>query len=167
MDFLIRPVMVGDGPGINELRRMPGVFENILGIPSERVKSNEDWIANLDENTHLLVAVTKDDDGEEIIIGCISLDVSSRPRLRHSANIGMMVHKDYQSMGVGTKLMEAVLDIADNWLMLKRVWLSVFVDNEKAIGLYKKFGFVSEGTMKKSAIRSGEYVDEYMMARVK
>jgi len=32
MEFSIRPVEIGDGKGINALRRMPGVFENILGI---------------------------------------------------------------------------------------------------------------------------------------
>ena len=42
MEFYIRPINIGDGKGINELRRMPGVFENILGIPSERIKRNED-----------------------------------------------------------------------------------------------------------------------------
>ena len=167
MEYFIRPVMVGDGAGINELRRMPGVFENTLGIPSERVKRNEDSIANMDANTHMFVAVTKNDKNQDAIIGCIGLDVFSNPRKRHSASLGMMVHKDYQGMGVGTKLMEAALDIADNWMMLHRVELAVFVDNERAVELYKKFGFNIEGTMKKAGIRSGEYVDEYMMARVK
>jgi len=166
MDFIIRPVKVGDGAGINELRRMPGVFENILGIPSERVKRNEDFISTMDENIHMFVAVIKGNDDSEIIIGCASLHVSSN-RKRHIGGIGMMVHKDYQGMGVGTKLMESLLDIADNWLMLVRVELDVFVDNERAIGLYKKFGFEIEGTMKKAGIRSGEYVDNYMMARIK
>jgi len=44
MEFYIRPIKVEDAHGINELRRMEGVFENILGIPSERVKRNEDYI---------------------------------------------------------------------------------------------------------------------------
>ena len=166
MDYIIRPVKNGDGAGINELRRMPGVFENILGIPSERVKRNEDFIANMDENIHMFVAVIKGDDDREIIIGCASLHVSSN-RKRHIGSIGMMVHKDYQGMGVGTKLMESLLDIADNWLMLVRVELTVFIDNERAIGLYKRFGFNIEGTMEKAGIRSGEYVDNYMMARIK
>jgi len=167
MEFHIRPIMVGDSAGVNELRRMPGVFESILGIPSERVKRNEDYIANLDENTHSFVAVTKDIAGNEIVIGNAGLGVYSNPRMRHCAGIGMMVHRDYQGMGVGKKLIEALLDIADNWLMLVRVELSVFVDNERAIGLYSKYGFVIEGKKIKAGIRNGAYVDEYIMARVK
>ena len=69
MEFYIRPINVGDGKGINELRRMPGVFENILGIPSERIKRNEDFIINMDANQHQFVAVSKLQSGEEIIIG--------------------------------------------------------------------------------------------------
>lgn len=69
MEFIIRPIGIGDGKGINELRRMPGVFENILGIPSERIKRNEDIILNMDSNSHQFVATTLDETGTEKIIG--------------------------------------------------------------------------------------------------
>ena len=167
MEFYIRPICVGDGRGVNELRRMPGVFENILGIPSERVKRNEDYIVSMGSNTHQFVAVIKEISGEEKVIGTAGLDIFSNSRLRHSASIGIMVHKDFQNNGVGTKLMEAIIDIADNWLMLVRVELTVFTDNEKAINLYKKFNFEIEGVKKKAAIRNGEYVDELMMGRIR
>ena len=167
MEFYIRPTRTSDAAGINELRRMIGVFENILGIPSERIKRNEDYIANMDENTHSFVAVSKDNDGNDIVIGNAGLVVHSNPRTRHCAGIGLMVHKDYQGMGVGSALLEALIDIADNWLMLIRVELTVFVDNERAIALYEKFRFVKEGTKKKASIRNGVYVDEFIMARVK
>ena len=78
-----------------------------------------------------------------------------------------MVHADYQRRGVGTRLMEALLDIADNWLMLVRVELTVFADNAGAIALYEKLGFVIEGTKRAAAIRNGRYMDEYMMARIR
>ncbi len=166
MDFIIRPVNIGDGKGINELRRMPGVFENILGIPSERVKRNEDHIVNMDSNTHQFVAVTKNQLGEEVIIGTAGLTVYANHRLRHCASIGIMIHKDYQSKGVGTALMKALIDIADNWLMLVRVELTVFEDNEKAIALYEKLGFEKEGVKKLAAIRNGKYENEFLMARI-
>ncbi|WP_041720469.1 GNAT family N-acetyltransferase [Alkaliphilus metalliredigens] len=166
MEIYIRPICVSDGKGVNELRRMPGVFENILGIPSERIKRNEDYIVNMGNNTHQFVAVVKES-GEEKIIGSAGLDIFPNSRQRHSASIGIMVHKDFQNSGVGTKLMEAIIDIADNWLMLIRVELTVFADNEKAIHLYKKFNFQIEGTKKKAGIRNGEYVDELMMGRIR
>jgi len=74
-------------------------------------------------------------------------------------------------MGVGTALMKALLDIADNWLMLVRVELTVFEDNERAIHLYEKLGFEKEGLMRLAAIslaaiRNGKYENQYIMARI-
>lgn len=63
--------------------------------------------------------------------------------------------------------MRAGVDLADNWLNLKRLQLTVYTDNEAAIRLYKKFGFAVEGTAKAYAFRDGAYVDSYFMARVK
>ena len=166
MEFTIRPINISDAKGINELRRMPGVFENILGIPSERLKRNEDHILGMDANSHSFVAVLNETNGEEKIIGSAGLTVNSNPRLRHSAGVGIMVHKDFQNKGVGTALMEAIIDIADNWLMLVRVELSVYTDNQRAIHLYEKFGFQKEGIKKMAAIRSGKYTDEITMARI-
>ena len=167
MEFTIRPVCLSDAKGINELRHMPGVFENILGIPSERIKRTEDYILNMDNNTHQFVAIIVDELGSEKVIGTAGLNVFANNRLRHSASIGIMVHRDYQGNGIGRKLMETLLDVSDNWLMLVRVELSVFIDNQKAIELYKKLGFEIEGTKRKAGIRGGQYIDEYIMARLR
>lgn len=167
MEFQVRPVQIGDAAGINALRRMPGVFENILGIPSERIKRNEDFIANMDSQNHAFVAVTTGADGRELVIGNASLSTFANHRKRHVGSIGIMVHRDYQCQGVGSSLMAALLDVADNWLMLVRVELTVFADNERAIHVYEKFGFEKEGLQRKAAIRNGTYADEYMMARIR
>ena len=79
----------------------------------------------------------------------------------------MAVRDDWQGTGVGTALMEAALDLADNWLNLTRVELTVYTDNEAGIALYRKFGFEIEGTHRRFAFRGGEYVDAYSMARIR
>ncbi|CAH2215186.1 GNAT family N-acetyltransferase [Tepidibacter aestuarii] len=158
----IRPVKVDDIPYINEMRIMKGVKENILGISTERIEYTEEFIKNIDINKHILVAQLKD---ETKVVGLVGLHVNSTPRLRHSASIGIMVHRDYQGKGIGKKLMKEILDLADNWLMLKRVELGVFADNERAIKLYELYGFKIEGRRKYAAIRNGKYEDEYIMGR--
>ena len=51
--------------------------------------------------------------------------------------------------------------------MLVRVELTVYADNERAIHLYEKYGFVKEGVKRKAAISCGQYKDEILMARIK
>ena len=167
MQYIIRPVRFEDADGINQLRRMPGVFENILGKPSERLVQSEAFIASMDQFEHSMVAVSTDTPGQETVLGVCGLSVLRNPRCRHVGSLGMMVHKDYQGQGIGAALLQSVLDLADNWLMLLRVELEVFADNSRAIGLYERFGFEREGLRRMGAARNGVYVDEVYMARLK
>lgn len=164
MNLNIRAIRIEDAKFINEMRRMEGVRENILGLTSERIGRSESFINGLSEYEHLLVAEVEED-GVKKVVGNIGLHINRNPRTRHSASIGIMVHKDYQGKGIGRRLFEEILDLADNWLMLVRLELGVFVDNQRAINLYKSMGFKIEGTRKYAAIRNGKYEDEYMMAR--
>jgi putative acetyltransferase len=104
-------------------------------------------------------------DGE--VVGSLSLIQQTNPRLRHVGHLGMAVRDDWQGKGIGTALMQAALDLADNWLNLTRMELHVFTDNESAIALYRKFGFEVEDTHRCFAFRDGEYVDACSMARVR
>jgi len=167
MTFTIRPITVDDAADINRLRTAPGCFENTLGLPSERVEYNREFIECLGSNDHQFVAVVTDSHGLETVIGTASLCVFGNPRMRHAASLGIIVDAPYQGQGVGRALMEKLLDLADNWLMLKRVELGVYPDNDCAIALYESLGFVREGVKRMTAVRNGQYVDEIMMARIK
>ncbi|VEB44801.1 putative acetyltransferase YhhY [Chromobacterium violaceum] len=63
--------------------------------------------------------------------------------------------------------MAAALEQADGWLGLRRIELTVFADNARAQGLYRKFGFVEEARMRAYALRDGVYQDVLAMARLK
>ncbi len=145
---------------------MEGVFETTLGLPSERLETSEKFFGSLDDNAHMLVAEV-DRDGTARVVGSIGLVVDARARKRHVGYLGIMVHRDYQRCGVGRKLMAAILDLADNWLMLKRVYLDVFVDNFHAVKLYESFGFEIEGKLRAASVKNGCYADEYVMGRVR
>ena len=79
----------------------------------------------------------------------------------------MAVHDNYQGRGVGSALMAAMLELADNWLGLRRIELEVWADNARAVHLYEKFGFQIEGTGRQYARRAGQLVDAHFMARLK
>lgn len=67
----------------------------------------------------------------------------------------------------GDALLNEILDLADHWLMLVRVELEVFSDNEGAIRLYESLGFQKEDLKRMATVRGGRYVDEYLMARLR
>ena len=79
----------------------------------------------------------------------------------------MAVHQDYQRQGIGSQLLAAVIDLAENWLGVHRLELTVFTDNAAAIHLYQKHGFEIEGEARQFALRAGQYVNAYYMARIK
>jgi L-phenylalanine/L-methionine N-acetyltransferase len=140
----------------------PCAMADTLELP---FSSKEPWrerLAHQREGEYSLVACV----GSEVV-GYLSVSLYPGPRRRHSGRFGMAVRDDWRGKGVGTKLLEAALGLADNWLGLTRLDLRVFVDNGSAIALYRKFGFEVEGTHKWFALRGGEYVDAHVMARLK
>ncbi len=163
MNYTIRPTRPEDAEGTAALRRMPGVFENTLGLPSYRDADSTAFLQGLGPDDHHFVAVLEDG----TVIGAAGLHVFPNPRMRHVGTVGLFVHTDYQNMGVGTALMRTLLDLADNWLMLVRVELEVFADNQRAIHLYEKLGFEVEGRLRMTTVRSGQYADDLKMARLR
>jgi putative acetyltransferase len=109
----------------------------------------------------MLAAVVKDR-----VVGQLGLDLNSGRRA-HVVRLGMMVHAEYQGRGVGSALMAAAVDLAENWLNISRIELECYTDNVAARALYEKFGFALEGTLHDYAFRAGRYVDAYLMARIR
>jgi putative acetyltransferase len=101
-----------------------------------------------------------------VVVGNAGVHPLPHVRRRHAAGIGMAVAKHAQGQGVGSALMAAIVDWADNWAQLLRLELTVYTDNPGAIALYRKFGFVDEGVHRAFALREGVYVDALAMARL-
>jgi L-phenylalanine/L-methionine N-acetyltransferase len=158
---IVRRTEPDDYEALHRVFSGPRVIADTLQLP---LPSAEMWRQRLSEPPEGLFSLVACVDGE--VVGEISLHTSpTHWRMRHVGSIGMAVRDDCQGKGVGTALMEAILDLADNWLNLTRVELRVYVDNAPAIALYEKFGFEIEGTHRRMAFRNGEYVDGYSMAR--
>lgn len=159
----IRRAEPDDYPALYEMFTSPKLYANTLQLP---YPSREGWrrrLAEPGEGRHNLVAVVGDK-----VVGMFGLNTfPHRPRRHHVGSLGMSVHDDWHGKGVGTALMRAGLDLADNWLNLTRLELEVYTDNEAAVRLYERFGFEREGLLRRHAYRDGRYVDAYVMARLR
>ena len=158
----VRAMSGADWRDLHEIWTHPLVCWGTLQLPFQSQDEVKKKVENPPQGLYRLVAEV---DGR--VVGSASLHQSHSPRKRHTAGCGLSVHPDYWNQGVGSALVIAILELADNWLDLKRIELEVYVDNEAAIRLYKKFGFVVEGTKRTYAFRGGEYVDTHVMARVR
>ncbi len=77
-------------------------------------------------------------------IFCVIMDDPSQPLgCLSELNIwSIAVYNKYINHGIGSELLKVVIDKFNSDSQLKCIKLNVRVSNERAIGLYKKFGFV-------------------------
>jgi len=163
----IRRAVPSDAEALAAVFAGPKALRGTLQLP---FPSPEVWrtrIAQESETTLIsLVACPKGDLAG--VVGVVGLHLhSTQPRRAHAAELGMTVRDDWQGRGVGHALLAAALDMADRWLPLRRVQLTVFVDNAAAIHLYRKHGFETEGTLREFGLRDGQYMDVLLMARLR
>jgi putative acetyltransferase len=126
----------------------------------ERVES---WTSNINYNEVLAIVAVIEEKNEQRIIGSASLKFNPQEALKHKAELGITVHDDYQNMGIGTALLNHLIDIA-RMKKLSKIYLLVSTDNDQAIYMYKKAGFTIEGKLCKESYVNGKYRDEYRMA---
>lgn len=160
--IVIRRADPGDAEAIQAIFSGRRVIAGTLQIP---YPSTEMWRKRLQDGAatgHTLVASI---DGGVVGMGGLH-EAGRSPRRRHAADLYLAVRDDSHGRGVGSALMRALIDLADNWLNLQRIELGVFTDNLAALALYRKFGFVIEGTCRAHAFRDGRYCDSYAMARL-
>ena len=158
----IRRATASDAEAIQATFASPKAMAGTLQLPFPSLERWRKWLSDVAADDYVLVAGVR---GE--VVGNLGLHVASKsPRRRHAGAIGMSVRDDWHGRGVGTALLAAALDLADNWLNYTRLELTVYTDNAVALALYRKFGFEIEGTLKSYAFRGGRFIDAYTMARL-
>lgn len=158
-DLVIRPVLLQDAEALWIMARQEGIIETTMALPSLRLEQRIKSLNELDDNDHYMVAEKAGD-----VVGVAGLTVGTS-RQRHCGHLFVYVAYQHQGQGIGTRLVQTLLDVADQWLLLRRIELTVLIENEGAKRLYERLGFVVEGWRKMSVISQGELKDEWLMAR--
>jgi putative acetyltransferase len=161
MNITIRHAEPADYASVAAIYASPRAAAGTLQIP---IQSVEVWRQRLTTVAPLDRILVAELNGE--VVGNLGLHPATNVRRSHAAGMGMGVRDDAQGQGVGTALVKAAVDLADNWLHLLRLELTVWADNAVARRLYERHGFVLEGTHRAYAFRHGRYVDAHAMARL-
>ena len=100
------------------------------------------------------------------LIGAMSVWGGDLARNRHVGTLEIFLDSQYRGGGVGGAMMDALILWGHNNPAIEKLVLSVFCDNEPAIKLYKKLGFVVEGcAIGDFREKDGRFRDRLMMAR--
>jgi len=162
----VRPAVPGDAQQLLALRRTLFAETSLLLWEPEEFVSTVEQEAQFIEritgrtNSLLLLGFTR---GKAV--GFLAAIGGERNRLKHSALLALGVLREHWSQGVASKMLGQVIAWAPG-AGVKRLELTVHTSNDRAVSLYRKFGFEVEGTRRCSLLVDGAFKDEYLMSHV-
>ncbi len=147
------------------------VSENVkaggrLGINKKvSLDSQKKWLSVLlkamkSKNAIHIVAEHKNE-----IIGNAEVMIKERDADRHVGDFGIIILEKFTGFGLGTKLSNIVIDLAQKKLKIEIVKLNVYSTNKRAQGLYRKLGFKKIGVIKNGIKIKNRYLDNILMVK--
>jgi RimJ/RimL family protein N-acetyltransferase len=128
-----------------------------------------EWNMTVENEAKFLESVMKSNNDchlvmmkDGVIISGSGFHGSGLSRLSHKVSLGISVLKDYHNQGVGTLMMEALIEKAKEYHKTK-IELDVRSDNHAAIHVYKKSGFKIEGYREDGFFVDGKYIGLTLM----
>ena len=101
-----------------------------------------------------------DDTGR--VVGWCDIRRETIPVYAHVGHLGMGLLQAYRGRGIGERLIRTAIDAA-RAAAFERIELTVYGRNVRAAALYRKVGFVLEGTRIRGKKLDGDYDDVHMM----
>jgi RimJ/RimL family protein N-acetyltransferase len=163
-ELVIREAQVEDAQSILNY------IESISGESNFLTFGPGDFEHSLQDEEALLAKILETDNAL-FIVGTIDAKIASvlvfnagqRPRVRHRGEFSMSVSRDYWGQGIGSLMLDALIDWAKAGNIIRKIDLMVRTDNERAIRLYEGKGFLFEGTLHKEFFVDGRYYDLHWM----
>ncbi len=167
MGITISKATVGDAEDLLRHLRAAGAETDNLSFGKEgipiTVEVEEEYLKNLENSRDGVMFVAKEG---ETIIGEASLNRLPR-RMAHRGELGISVAKAFWNKGVGSALLEEIIDFAkqNDFYIID---LQVRSDNLAAIHLYQKYGFHKLCSYPSFFKIDDEFIDfDFMLLRLK
>jgi RimJ/RimL family protein N-acetyltransferase len=99
-------------------------------------------------------------------ISMANLTRGMKKRNRHVGSLGISILPEYRNLGLGTAMMQYLIEWAQGDTVLEKLTLGVYTDNFPAIKLYQKLGFQEEGRQSREMKNAdGSYKDLILMSK--
>ena len=143
---------------VEYLKTTSGETPYMLREPEEVRISVEEEV-DFPRALHLLAFV----DG--VFAGSCSFNGAERNRTRHRCTVGISLYRAFWGLGVGTALLEDILNTAGT-VGYEQAELDVVSTNAPAVALYQKLGFETTGTIPRAfKYTDGTYADFLFMVK--
>lgn len=166
--YTIRSAKEKDAKSLSELRlQIDGETENLDREKGEAYIDESNFKQIIVEDTETISNLFLVVEVNEKIVGFSRCEGNKLKRTSHKVELGVCVLRDYWGYGIGKNLLGESVHWADS-NNIKKMTLNVLETNDKAIILYKKYGFEVEGILKKDKFLSdGNYYNTVVMGRFK
>lgn len=157
--------------GAQDARQALAVCKRTAGETLNLIRYEDEWTITPEQEAAYLKKTEDDPKGlmlgafaGESLVGIGSfLPSAAVDRARHRATLGVCVLKAYWGRGIGTALMQTLIDEVRK-TAAEQLELEVVSTNERAIRLYERFGFAEFGRHpRKLKYRDGAYADMVLM----
>lgn len=163
-DLLIRPLEPGDAAAVHDLLHQPEIARALGGTPfdSPDVFEGAFRASFGSAGTDRLGAFEGG-----VLVGFGELARSPRVRLSHSAQLTFAVRPSERRRGIGSALLDALLDAADRWMQLVRIEAEVLASDDGARRFLELFGFEVEVRRASAILDLGALADTIGLARIR
>lgn len=154
--LIVRSVEAKDYAGLLEIENKIWTYDNSPII--HHYQSVQEYQEHLAEHT---IFVATD---EQMVYGYISVHHPTKlPAHQKQWMLGLGVHPNSQSLGIGRQLIDYVKQAATE-KGIHKLSLRVMGSNSKAIQFYRKNDFIQEALFKDEFFLNGHYCDDYQFA---
>lgn len=163
MNYIIREADIEDAENVIEyIKIVSDETDFLISDSSERnftVRKEKEFLQNIQSSILEKIFLFEI---ENKIVGMCSIEGINKIRIKHRVDLAITVLKNYWGNKIGEKLIDYAIDYCKS-NSIKKIELTVRIDNERALKLYKKFGFEIEGEIKKFIYLDGNYYNCYFM----
>lgn len=160
--LLLRAQRATDGEALWEM--VSTFSKETLGLLTDRFSPEliERWMETLDYER--IIPIMAFELGGRAV-GNAFIHIPRNKESKHKGIFGIFIRDDYQGRGLGTLMTGLLIEIA-RLKGLRKISLDVFTSNERAIHVYERCGFETEGLMKEEYWHylTESYRDAYRMA---